>query len=1851
MKNIVSSFQEIVNRMPNETAVVFEGKSWTYWELEQQSNSIAAFLTNRQMRGRQVGTAMKRGQEWIVALLGIWKAGAVYVPLDLNHPHKRLELIIADCEIALVICSRGESFKPHKTPVCYADEILLIGDRTQQQSLPEDNDRAYIIYTSGTSGKPKGIPACHWQAVEMSRINKEKSFYVNAGDRILQLAGLNFSASLAETLTALLNGVCLVVAGDKERHDPGLLVELIEREQVRSAIIPPALLAVFPKVSLEGLETIVVGGEGVAADVKDFWMKGRRMVNAYGFTESIVLVTAGVYTEDMPVNDVGTLLSDAMVYVLDEDLNPVPDGTPGEFCITGPQLTEGYWNRPELNERKFIRNPFLSDDGFKTECYLQLYRSGDKVTRLPNGHFLYGGRLDNQIKIRGMRIELSEVEQCLNHYPGVSLSVVLAKEYRARKVLIAYLQAEKEISREKITAFIAERLPDYMRPAYYVTLLNFPMNMNRKIDKNQLPEPDWEEKEWKEKPATPIEKEIGQIWHRLLGRVTVGRYDHFISLGGDSISVLLMTNALEETFGIRLKVEDIFSRLELHILAQFIEQSISEKAEDIGKIIHRSVYASSPLSRALRNLWSQCVSSQEMNEAYKLAFFLPWSKELKVELLQKAWNRIVEEQEVMRMSFPLDAGGEPQIQVSSFVYADIPVCDVTDNEFREKAHELYLRPFHLEEGPLHRVCLYRLPNGEYSLVIIIHHLVTDGWSVRVLNDKLHTYYQCAAQGIRFPIEDYSYRDYVMWNKEQFNEAIVEQRMFFWKQYLSNCPSLHFEGKRNSNVPAKRQGAAKYIPMDRRLVEQLENYCSHHGVTPLVACLSVFQLLLFKYTGQTDFAVGLAATDRKRLELQKILGYFVSLFPVRIIHHRNTGFDYYTRELMKEIVKLVGNSLPFDFILNSMERDIDRKQPSQLVRFTFGLEEVPSETPVPEEWITSSSFDMTLIIHKYEGNYSFHFQYATACFDKEFIVQFSKSFETALQYLLDEPSRNRLECPLLSTDEIAERISIFTFSERILPHWNVIERFEEIAARQPEGEAYCWADFRMNYRELNKMSDRVAAIIQEKFILRKVSSVGIFLKDKKYLLPAIMGVLKSGGCYVPLDVTLPIERLLFIMEDAALSLLLVDESYSLNLPCETLVISNLMEKESPVTFQATEQKPEDTAYIIYTSGSTGKPKGVPISHRSLALFVDGQSGIYQFQSGKRVLQYTNAGFDLSVMEIFPALTAGASLIIPTEEERKDCCLLLDLIEREKVYFAIIPPSLLSILPYRMLPDLRILVVGGESTPFDVMERWMQGRRFVNAYGPTENTVLTTCLEISEGFLSNDIGSPLPGVSCYVLDDHMTLLPDDVPGELYIGGLQLTAGYLNRKELNQEKFVNNPFVSPDHRKAGINTRLYKSGDKAMRTTQGHFLFMGRKDSQVKVHGFRIELEEIAKQLEACPGILQAIVLLKERGHEKRIAAYLLTGGTEEMKLEEVRKFLSNRLPFYMIPSAWAILKSFPLTVNGKVDRKALPEPELFIEEEYEPPLNREEEVLAKIAARLLRLSRMGVCTDLIDAGLSSLQIMELVRDAQEKNVSLSVTDVYKGRHIRNILTNREKTLFFWGNEPASDKPLIVLVCGYSSFKPFYDRFVERFKDHYSFFVFESFLEYFRNKNQFDARKLVNGYREVLKKKLEGREIYAVMGHCLGGELAMMLAEQLRTNGSPSIRLLIIEGFIRRDKKLLVPAPVGNELLQEQSRITNGIIESMPKLSFGGEMIVCLAAKPSTRFMFETDDSDSNDELIRAMWAATRKNWINWNNLYPQTIRYRLDADHWTVFDNDPLSALYEIVKRNWRINKSSYQEYEK
>lgn len=1839
--DVISSFQNAVRRHPDDVALVYRHIPFTYQGLDALGNRIAASLTAYGAGGKTIGVAMQRSPEWIAVLLGIWKSGGVYVPLDMGNPIRRLESMIADSGIRLVVCNEA-GLAPQGIP-CYTVEELMSREPSPFCNHPAPDSLACIIYTSGTSGTPKGIPMLHRQLTALSEQCMEHLFYVRPGERMLQFAGLNFSASLVEVLTGLLHGICLVMTTEEEKHDVNQLVEVIAREQVTSALLPPALLSVMPHLPLPGLKTLVVAGECVAKDVKEYWMQGRRMVNGYGFTENTVLVASGIYADGTPPNDIGTPVPDTRVYVLDASLSPVPDGTPGELCVSGQRLAAGYWNRPDLDAGKFVRNPFATEQDRRKGEHLLLYRSGDQVVRQSNGRYLYSGRLDEQIELRGIRIEPGEIEQCLNRYPGVTDSVVVLKQHHNRPVLVAYLQTGADIDRQEVAAFAAAHLPEYMCPGHYVALRQFPLTLNRKTDKKRLPEPEWNDRDSeREPPHTPTEKSVAAIWCEVLGIPAVGRHEPFLSLGGDSLSVVLMTDLLEKRFGIPLKAGEVFEQADLASLVAFID---GKKACPSGTPSGDSPSGTENVDNlppALRNLLNECMSSENLNEGYKLAVFLPFESDLQADLLKKAWMRLVAEQDALRLSFP-----EGRCVLSP-VTAAPPLPCVETQAFLQDAYRLYQEPLAPGSFPLYRACLYHLPDGSYRLAVVLHHLIADGWSLNLLHRTIREYYRQETAGELVPTTTVSYRAYADWSNEQEKLPGTAEKRRFWQSYLAGYADLELSVSIDPQEPEHRQGSAASFPMDRQAGEDLHRFCRKYAVTPLAVCLTVYQLLLGKYSGQTDFVVGMAVTDRRKSAFRHLMGYLTTLLPVRT---SPTGTDFIgrVRRTAGDVMALLDNSLPLDAIGECAGRT-----GSRMIRFAFGVEEVPSPLAVPDAWTHSSPFDLSLLIHRYGTEYSYHYQYATGCFDAAFLQRFSRSFDTALRHLTAYPEQDTAACPLLPQEEIKRITSAFRFPDLPLPRRHIVACFEDTALRSPNREAYCWNGIRVSYGELKEASDRVAAFLTHRLERQGKKAplpVGLCLKEKRHLPAGILGILKSGCCYVPLDSHLPVQRLQFMVEDAAVVFILSDAALPIS-RCDCLPIEEALAYPARPEPRPCPIRPEETAYLIYTSGTTGQPKGIPITHASSLLFAESQARIFGLRPDMRVLQYAGVGFDASILELFPAWYGGASLVIPTEEERKDGGRLLQLMEREKVGCCLLPPALLTLLPYRELPDLETLVVGGESTPLETMRRWAAGRRLVNAYGPTENTVVTTCAEFVHGSPANDIGTPLPGVSCYVVDRDLNLMPDGVPGELCIGGLQLTEGYIHRDELNRRLFADNPFVLPEDAARGVNTRIYRSGDKAVRTPEGHFLYLGRMDSQVKLRGFRIEPEEIARKLEEVPAVSQALVVLRstEKG-QPYLAAYVVADKKAGIRAEMLRAYLLDHLPAYMVPSAWCIVEYLPMTLNGKVDREHLPEAAVLVHEEYEPPAGEDERTLADMAERLLETERLGVTTDLFDMGLTSLQAMVLVSEAQEKGLDLSVTDVYRGRYIRHILTRRSGRCHYWEGDPSdTEKPLMVLVCGYSASSPFYDRFVRRFKPDYRFFVFDSFLDFFSRHPDYPKEKLVDAYYETVLQELAGMEIAVVAGHCLGGELALSLAERLRSSLFPAIKVLAIDSFVLRSKDLLLPPNVSDGNGRERIRITNEVICRMPPPVFGGEVLAGIALRPSGQYLYGNDGADDAG-TVRKMQEMSERNPADWKRLYPRAVLVGLDTDHWHVFDRQPLEQLYQAVRNHWNVKPQNNSTHEK
>lgn len=1833
--DIIRSFQEVVRTSPNNIALIYEDQQYSYAELDMLSDKVASFLQAKDTKGKQVGVAMQRCPEWIIAMLGIWKAGAVYVPLDLGNPSQRLEHIITDCKIALVLETNASGFNPSHVPSYIVNEKMGDGTDFTYEGIDEDA-LAVILYTSGTSGIPKGIPVRHHQAVAMSRWANERHFYTSEGDRMLQMGGLNFGASLVETLGNLLYGACLVMATEEEKHDPHRLQALLMKEKVVSAVIPPALLAIMPKVNLPYLRNLIVSGEGVSADAKDFWMKGRRMINAYGFTENVILVTSGIYEKDTPVNDIGTAMPDTVMYVVDESLSPVPDGTPGELCISGERLALGYWERPELTSVKFIDNPFYAEgERNKGETRL-LYRSGDKVIRLSNGHYLYLGRIDNQIKIRGMRVEPGEIEQCLNTYPGISASVVLLKEHNNKQILVAYLQTDHEVDRRNISAFVAERLPDYMRPTMFVTMKSFPMTLNRKTDKGRLPEPDWNAPQTNyEEPLSATEKEIAQVWSEILKTPRIGRQDNFIALGGDSISAMLMVEELGKIYGIELKVQDLLTHDNLSSLAFRIDQIIAGnchphasgaktflKSKGQG-LTENDTLDFIPLPPSQFSLWLECMKSDVLKDVYNMPCIFECPDSMNLSTFEKAFNQLIKAQNSFRIVFAINENNMPYIQVKEYKPMPIVLHDIEEEELAGYLYNDANVSFDLSQGPLFRCVMYRVGKQKYVCSLIMHHLISDGWSAQLIQSILLK--AIADEPIVWQNLSSSYIQYA---QDAYRFAQTEEyarRLDYWKGYVQEVSELQLPMlNRDSNPEFSGGTYTRGIPQE--LTEKIQAFCRNHSLTPFLFYCSVYLLVLARISKQADFGIAFPFWGREQNAYRQTIGYFVNILFLRYKkEYESLTFLRYLKELSHCLMELENNAVSFDKISGSVSKDATIHLAK--AAFTFDKKALFHDYSLHK----NVAFAIMLNILSGDDNeYFCRVEYRYSNFTEEHIERIVDMYLSTLNAVTDNPNKSVNAYSLASTDYIQSMIqsnSLHGNKEHPLPF---MERFITATQEHPQQVAIVCGDESITYKELDEKSDQIASAIKAAGTPAS-SKIGISMQASIECIVAMVGVLKAGCCYVPMAVDLPDERKDFILQDAHCRMLFDDANYpagcSLNCPDNNEESSSL----SP------------NAYIIYTSGTTGKPKGVPITHLSLSYLIAAEIQKFCLSAESRGLLFASISFDASVFEIFPVLSAGGTLVIALPEERKDPILLTDLLEKQAVTFATIPPAILPVMPRRALPALSVIVLGGETTALSAIRYWYKGRTLINAYGPTENTVATTMCVVDDDFEANDIGTPLPGVSCYVLDEHLNMLPDGMIGELYIGGLQLTKGYLNRPQLNQEKFIENPYVTDEDKAKGMNTILYKSGDLVRRRPDGHLIFMGRADNQVKLRGFRIELSEIEVLLQQCKGVRNALVQIRKTNMQDELAAFIQPDAAGQIRLADLQKELRSKLPAYMIPGKWAIIDEFPLTVNGKINYRLLPEPNLMISTDDIVLAETEaEKQLLSEAQAILGTNLIGVETDLLDAGMTSMQILEFVGHVVENtDLRITISSVYKERTIRKITQHTKSKLYYWINENDGSKPVLVFLAGFHDVTPFYDYFLHYLAQDFSVFVIESYYDFFVRKSQVSLNLLFKAYETIISEL--GCPIDVLTGFCSGAEMAIAFALYMQQKHPDSMpfKILNMEALYKRSTtdRMALPIDKGTSL-GNRIKIMNELYKDFPSLDYNGWMVNVFAGNYTPIIHPEIGEiaDPGIQEQLKQAWMVNRQAW---QKHYPQAPYYELDGDHWTFFEGKNIRTLREIIKKHWNL----------
>jgi amino acid adenylation domain-containing protein len=1669
-----------------------------------------------------VGVALERSLELVVALMAILKAGGAYVPLDPSYPRERLAFMLqdADCPVLLTQSQLREHLPASDVPTLCLDADWELIDQQPGTPLLSDvsaEHLAYVIYTSGSTGRPKGVMVSH-RAIVNRLLWMQDQYHLSLADRVLQKTPFSFDVSVWEFFWPLITGATLVLARPEGHKDSAYLVELINQQQITTLHFVPPMLAVFLEdpgaPSCASLRRVICSGEALPYELQERFfsrMGNTELHNLYGPTEAAVDVTYWACRPNDPrrLVPIGFPVANTQMYVLDAQLQPVPVGVAGELHIGGVQVARGYLGRPELTREKFIADPFATTDDRPFAAAQgrrpttdhsadadggRLYKTGDLARYLADGAIEYLGRLDHQVKLRGFRIELGEIEAALAQHPGVREVVVVARESgQGDKRLVAYIVPTNDELADssslvvghwslvgELRAFLKAKLPEYMVPSAFVMLEQLPLSPNGKVDRKALPAPDDARSDRDKQavaPRTPVEELLAGIWMQVLGITRVGVNDSFFELGGHSLLATQVISRLRDTFQVELPLRSLFDAQTVSELAQTIEAaSLGTPGLGAPPIELAPRDGDVPLSFAQQRLWF-LDQLEPGSPLYNNPSAVRLSGPLDITALELSCNEIVRRHEVLRTNF-VTVDGRP-VQVIAPAGAEaftIQVIDLSDlpepgraAEAQRLGAEWMRQPFDMARGPMLRFALLRLDPEEHIGLLSMHHVVSDAWSIVVLIRELAALYAAFVAGAPAVLPDLpiQYADFAAWQRGWLQGETLESQLAYWKEQMRGSPALLDLPTDRPRSPVQTfRGATHWFSLPRALSDGLAALSRQEGATLFMTLLAAFQTLLYRYSGQEDICVGTPIANRTRAELEPLIGFFVNTLVMRTDLSGDPSF----RAILKRVREVAlgayaHQDLPFEMLVEAVqpERNLNHG-PLFQVMFAFdnaprGTMSLPGLTLAPIEAESGiARFDLTLLMTEEAGGLAGSVQYNTDLFDAATIERLLGHLQTLLEGIVADPKQPIAGLPLLTAAERRQLLVDWNATSRAYPHDMCFHQlFEAQVAHRPDAPAVVFDDRQLSYRELNARANQLASYLQQRGV-RSETLVGICLERSLDLVVAVLGVLKAGGAFLPLDPNYPPDRLAFMIEDSAAPLLLTAtnderrpttdrlsedreskiedrdvraaETRSSILDLRSSVVGgrssvvDLIVDQDAIARQSIENlahhtTPDHLAYVIYTSGSTGRPKGTLLEHGGLCNLAEFQRHAFEIEPDRRVLQFAPFSFDAAVWELVMALGNGATLCLARPEQLAVGPALRRLLRDQRINTVTLPPSVLAILEPKDLPDLQTVIAAGEACSAELVARWSPGRRFFNAYGPTETTVCAALAHCDAGDPQPPpIGRALPNQQLYVLDTHGQLVPIGVLGELHIGGVGVARGYLNRPELSAERFVPSPFTTTDDRRpttddrtelnssrwSAVGGRLYKSGDLVRYRSDGNIEFLGRIDHQVKLRGFRIELGEIEAALRGHPNVRETIVLAREDAPgDKRLVAYVVpaTGdGRWEMgdgdaslpaspiphpPVAELRDFLKQRLPEYMLPSAFVALDAWPLSPSGKVDRKALPAPDSSrpdLERAYVAPRTPTEVRLAELCAELLGLEQVGVEDNFFELGGHSLlatQLMARVRDA--------------------------------------------------------------------------------------------------------------------------------------------------------------------------------------------------------------------------------------------------------------------------------
>ncbi|TRU61739.1 MAG: amino acid adenylation domain-containing protein [Microcystis aeruginosa Ma_QC_C_20070823_S13] len=1627
-------FEQQVKQNPQAIAVKLENEFFTYQELNNRANQLAHYLQSLGVKADSlVGIFVERSLDMIIGILGIIKAGGAYIPLDIDYPPERIAYLLEDTQLSILLTqSKFVEQLPQFPPntICLDQDWSIIAKQSTVKPLVavEQHNLAYIIYTSGSTGQPKGVMIEHRSVVNYI-LTLIREYGITADDRILQFSSICFDVSVEEIFVSLLSGATLVLRTEDMLRSSEDFWQCCQKWQLTVLSLPTAYwhqlaseLTPDTLPILSKIKVIFIGGEAIQPAKVQQWqtITGQysplpRLFNGYGPTEATIAATFSEFTSPTITNvPIGRPLSNTQVYILDAFLQPVPVGVAGELHIGGVGLARGYFNRPELTQEKFI---YLENGGqLQGE---RLYKTGDLCRYLPDGNIEYLGRIDNQVKIRGFRIELGEIETVLSQHSAVKTAVVIAWEDETnQKRLVAYIipqveiispqKEENSLNVTELRQFLKAKLPEYMIPSAFVILESLPLTPNGKTDYRALPTPEFQSQEQYIAPRNPIEEILSSIWAKVLKVAQVGIHDNFFELGGHSLLATQLISRIREAFQVEMPLRELFVAQTIAELAQVIKRISQQEQITELPILPRDKAAELPLSFAQTRLWF--LAEFESNSSfYNIPLALRLEGTLNSQILIQSLEEICDRHEALRTNFiTVDGIATQIIQTRTWTVTVVDLQHLSSSEKVIASQELTqnqaIQPFDLASEPLIRITLVVLSETEHLLLVCMHHIVSDGWSMGVFLQELTALYNAYIQGLSSPLNTLSiqYGDFTLWQRQWLQGEVLQQQLDYWQKQLADAPAL-LSLPTDRPRPNQQSFAGGHLPfsLSLELTEKLTQLTQEQGVTLFMTLLTAYAVLLYRYTEQEDILIGTPIANRNRREIEGLIGFFVNTLVLRIDLSGKPNFNQLLGRVREMAMDAYAHQdLPFEMLVEVLQPERDLSH-APLFQVDFLLQNSPpspleltglTATPLTTENDTAK-FDLTLAMENTGAGLQGVWEYNTDLFDRSTIERLTGNFITLLEALVVNPQQQIFQLPLLTEVEAKELLQDWNATEKEYPfHQCVHHLFEEQAARTPDAVAVVFEGQELTYQELNIQANQLAHYLQSLGVNSEVL-VGIYLERSLLVIVGLLAVLKAGGAYLPLDPDYPKQRLTYMAEDAQISLLLTQESLLDSLPVEDVGVIVLDKLAEILTVQSPENPlsevvSENLLCLLYTSGSTGKPKGVMLTHAALVNHSWGISEVFGLTESDRVLQFASFGFDVAAEEIFPTWLKGGTVVLRPGQMFATLTDFANFIEQERLTVLNITPAYwhewalavsqsLATVP----SSLRVVAVGGDAVLPETVNIWRQmvGKRVqcINVYGPTEASVTAIVHDLldyqSEKINSVLIGRPIANTKAYILDQNLQPVPIGVKGELHLCGVRLARGYLNRPELTAEKFINNPFAN-----AAFN-RLYKTGDLARYLPDGNIECFGRIDNQVKIRGFRIELGEIEAVLNQNIDVQTSCVIIREdTPGDKYLVAYIVAHYERIPMISELRQFLSSKLPLYMVPQAFVFLESLPLTTNRKVDRRALPAPDKIgnRRDQYVAPRNGIEEMLVQIWTEILKVEQVGIYDNFFEIGGHSLLATQLV-----------------------------------------------------------------------------------------------------------------------------------------------------------------------------------------------------------------------------------------------------------------------------------